>query len=405
MRTGTKRNGTKIATDIVVQAKLVDLEDDPYPLYCDMRRECPIAWVPETGRLWVTTWDLCAEAGNNYEVFGPTREAFTVVYGQPNIMSLTGEAHLQARKPLDARFRPRAVNEYVDKVIRSTAIRYINRIRNQGHADLNADILEPVSVRAVGDVLGFNDLDDAVLSNWFRSLGAYLVNYGRNDSIAAKGEATKLEIRAYLERRLPAVRAEHDGSTLAHMLRDGLESGNVRNIDEIIGTVGVMIVGGFQEPAHGAANTMLGLLSNSPQADVVSINPDAYSDDAVKEGLRWIAPFGMTEKLTTKDVVLGGLTIPAGTEVALIIASANRDEARFDKGDCYDLHREQKSHASFGYGAHFCVGNYIARKLAQVCVEELFRGLPKLKLDPTKEPFVHGWAVRAAKSLPVVWNP
>jgi hypothetical protein len=57
--------GVKLATEIVVDAKLADLENDPYPTYVDMRRRCPIAWVPETGRLWITTWDLCAQAGNN----------------------------------------------------------------------------------------------------------------------------------------------------------------------------------------------------------------------------------------------------------------------------------------------------------------------------------------------------
>ena len=268
MQIGRVAQGRKLATDIVIDAKLADLENDPYPLYAEMRRDCPIAWVPETGRLWVTTWDLCAEAGNNYEVFGPTQQAFTIVYGQPNVMSLTGEAHLQARKPLDARFRPRAVNEFVDSIIRSTAVRYIAEMRSRGQADLSADILEPISLRAVGDVLGFTDVEDTILSDWFRSLGAYLVNFGRDAATTAKGEDVKLQIRAYLEQRLPEFCTRHNGSTLAHMFRDGLEEGQIRSIDEIIGTVGVMIVGGFQEPAHGAANTMLGLLSDPAQAKV-----------------------------------------------------------------------------------------------------------------------------------------
>jgi cytochrome P450 len=396
--------GVKLATDIVVDAKLVDLETDPYPTYAMMRRECPIAFVPETGRLWITTWDLCAEAGNNYDVFGPTQEVFTRVYGQPNVMSLTGEAHLAARRPLDARFRPRAVNAYAEAVIRPTAIRYIESVRGRGAAELSGDVLEPVSLRAIGDVMGFGDVDDETLARWFQSLGRYLVDFGCEPTIAATGEAVKGEIRAYLEQNAGRHRAAHDGSTLAHMFRDGLPDGEIRKIDEIIGTVGVMIVGGFQEPAHGTANTMLGLLSNPGQAKAVAKDPQTHSAEAVKEGLRWIAPFGMTEKLTTRDVVLGERVIPAGTEIALVLGSANRDESRFEEPDRFDLHRPNKAHASFGYGAHFCVGNYVARQLAQICVEELFRRLPGLKLDPEKEPTVHGWAVRAAKSLPVIWE-
>jgi cytochrome P450 len=396
--------GVKLATDIVVDAKLADLETDPYPTYAMMRRECPIAFVPETGRLWITTWDLCAEAGNNYDVFGPTQEVFTRVYGQPNVMSLTGEAHLAARRPLDARFRPRAVNAYAEDVIRPTAIRYIEAVRGRGAAELSGDILEPISLRAIGDVMGFGDVDDDTLARWFQSLGRYLVDFGRDPEIAATGEAVKGEIRVYLEQHAGRHRASHDGSTLAHMFRDGLPDGEIRSIDEIIGTVGVMIVGGFQEPAHGTANTMLGLLSDPGQAEDVVASPEAHAAEAVKEGLRWIAPFGMTEKLTTRDIMLGNLMIPAGTEIALVLGSANRDESRFEAPDRFDLHRPNKAHASFGYGAHFCVGNYVARQLAQICVEELFRRLPGLKLDPQKEPIVHGWAVRAAKSLPVIWE-
>jgi cytochrome P450 len=395
--------GVKIATEIVVDAKLSDLEADPYPTYVEMRRNCPVAWVPETGRLWVTTWDLCAEAGNNYEVFGPTQEAFTRVYGQPNVMSLSGEAHLQARKPLDARFRPRTVNEYVEKTIRPTAARYIDALRDRGGADLSAELLEPISLRAIGDVMGFTDVDDAILWSWFRGLGDYLVDYGRNPAVTAVGERVKRDIRAYLEKRLDHFRGTHDGSTLAHMLRDGVKEG-LRSIDEVIGTIGVMIVGGFQEPAHGTANTMLGLLSNMHQAKAVSADPAAHSVEAVKEGLRWIAPFGMTEKLTTRDVLLGGVLVPAGTEVALVLGSANRDEKRFEEPDQFDIERSNKAHASFGYGAHFCVGNYVARQLAQICIEELFNRLRGIRLDPARPPRVHGWYVRGAKSLPVLWD-
>ena len=55
-------------------------------------------------------------------------------------------------------------------------------------------------------------------------------------------------------------------------------------------------------------------------------DPRTWSGRAVHEGLRWIAPFNMTEKRTTEDVLLGDLLIPAGTEIALVIGSANRDE-------------------------------------------------------------------------------
>lgn len=379
------------------------LEDDPYPTYAWMRRHVPIAYVPETGRVWITTWELCDQAGRNDEVFGPTKDVFHAVYGNPNVMSLSGTEHLAHRAALNSCFRPRAVNGYRGQ-LRATAARYIDAIRDRGAADASAEILERISMRAVGDVLGCHDVDDDVLIRWFHGFAAYLVDFGRSSEVAEHGRAIKAELAAYLRARLDLLAAHPDGSTLSHLLHDGMPEGTVRGLDEIIGDVGVMIVGGFQEPAHGAANSLHGLFTRPDQAARLRAGPQAWSAAAVEEGLRWLAPFGMTEKLTTTDVSLGGVRLSAGTEVALVLGSANRDEARYADPDVFDLDRPRQAHASFGYGLHFCLGHYVARELERVMLEEMFARLPNLRPDPDREVTIHGWAVRAAKRLPVIWD-
>ena len=187
---------TPLATDTVVHASMTDLETDPYALYARMRRAHPIAWVPETERLWLTTWDLCTEAGANDEVFGPTSDVHAMVYGLPNVMAMSGEEHLNARAPLDARFRPRAVKEYAETILRPTAVRYIESVRGRGSADLTGEVLELISSRAIGDVLGFDDVSDATLLRWSHGLSAYLVDLGRGDpTAAAHAELIKAELQ------------------------------------------------------------------------------------------------------------------------------------------------------------------------------------------------------------------
>jgi len=391
------------ALSVVHDVALEVLEDDPYPTYAWMRRHRPIAYVPETGRVWITTWALCDEAGRNDEVFGPTREVFHAVYGNPNVMSLSGAEHLAHRAPLSACFRPRAVSGYREQ-LRATAARYIDAIRDRGQADANTEILERISMRAIGDVLGFTDVRDEILIRWFRGFAAYLVDFGRSAEVAQHGRAIKAEVAAYLQTRLDRLAARPDGSTLSHLLHDGRPEGATRSIEEIIGDVGVMIVGGFQEPAHGAANSLHGLFTRPDQAIRIAIGPPAWSAAAVEEGLRWLAPFGMTEKLTTAEVTLGDIRFPAGTEVAMVLASANRDEARYVDPDTFDLDRPRQNHAAFGYGLHFCLGHFVARQLERVMIEEMFARLPNLRPHPDQETIVHGWAVRAAKRLPVVWD-
>jgi cytochrome P450 len=400
-QTGLPAPAARIVHDVTLEI----LEDDPYPSYAWMRRHRPIAYVPETERVWITTWELCDEAGRNDEVFGPTSEVFHAVYGDPNVMSLSGPEHLAHRAALNARFRPRAVSGYREQILRTTAARYIDAARDRGQADASSDILERISLRAIGDVLGLTDVPDDTLIRWFRGFAAYLVDFGRSSEVAEHGRTIKAELAAYLSTRLDALAAHPDGSTLSHLLHHGMPAGTTRSIDAIIGDIGVMIVGGFQEPAHGAANSLHGLFTRPEQAARFRADPAAWSAAAVEEGLRWLAPFGMTEKLTTADITLGGVLFPAGTEVALVLGSANRDETRYAEPDVFDLDRPRQSHASFGYGVHFCLGHFAARQLEQVMLEEMFARLPNLRPDPDREATVHGWAVRAAKRLPVVWDP
>ena len=142
------------AAGIVHDVPLEVLEDDPYPTYAWMRRHRPVAFVPETGRVWITTWDLCDEAGRNDKVFGPTSEVFHAVYGNPNVMSLSGPEHLAHRAALNACFRPRAVNGYREHILRATAVRYIDAIRDQGQADAPDHITEAVVTETIRAAAG-----------------------------------------------------------------------------------------------------------------------------------------------------------------------------------------------------------------------------------------------------------
>ena len=188
------------------------------------------------------------------------------------------------------------------------------------------------------------------------------------------------------------------------MLHDGMPEGETRSVEELIGTVGLMIVGGIQEPAHAAANALVGLLGRPDQASRVAAEPAAWSARVIEEGLRWLPPFGMTEKRTTTEVTLGGLLFPPGTEVSMVIGSANRDLAHFPEPDVFDIDRDTRGHMAFGYGVHFCIGHAVARALAQVMIEEMFARLPNLRLDPNRPPAIHGWANRAAYRLPLLWD-
>lgn len=395
-----------LATDLVVDISLDELDTDPYPAYRWLRENMPVAYLPGTDQVLVTTWDLCEQAGKNDTVFSPDGEFSSRIFGSPNILALNGPEHTAMRNRINPPFRPRAVRGYREDLLRATARHYIGRVRDHGRADAVGEILEPISQRAVGDLIGFNDVADDTLARWLAVYAAWVTDFGRDATLVTKIDELQQELRQFITGRIAPGSdwATTPPTALWHMLHDGMPDEQTRDVDDLIGNLGVLIVGGFQEPAHAAAGTLYGLLGREEQAAAVAANPAELSAIAVEEGLRWLSPFGTTEKRTTAAVDLAGVHLPAGTPVALVIGSANRDPSRWDDPDTYDLFRAPLSHASFGYGLHFCIGHHTASNLAQVVLEELFTMLPGLRLDPDHPTTVRGWVARGPKTMPIVWD-
>ncbi|MNW63474.1 Cytochrome P450 116 [compost metagenome] len=81
------------------------------------------------------------------------------------------------------------------------------------------------------------------------------------------------------------------------------------------------------------------------------------------------------------DTEIAGVQIPQGAEILLLMGSANRDEARFENGEDFDITRANaRDHLSFGFGIHYCLGNMLAKLQAKIALEELTSALPQLEL-------------------------
>jgi len=377
---------------------LAQLEVDPYPAYARLRREAPVCWVPAANVWFVTRWDDCVEVGRDIERFRGARTQPTLdrVFGTPNVRTAAGEVHAELRRAIDPQLRPRAVREYIEELARPLAQECLAAMRAAGRAEVMSSYFEPVSVRALGDVLGLREIDALTLRRWFHGLNDGISNYGRDPDRFAAADRVTAEIEKAVDPILERLRREPDESILGQMTATPREL--------ILPSLKVILLGGMQEPGHAAGTTLLGLLSRPDQ--LVRVVADAaLVPDAINEGLRWIAPIGAVGRETTRETRVGGVDLPAGTTAHMILASANRDEARFEDPDTFDLDRRRVAggHMSFGHGEHFCSGHFFARQLERIMLEELLT-LPGLALDPDVEPLVRGWAFRAPKRLGVTWS-
>ncbi|MCG5478668.1 MULTISPECIES: cytochrome P450 [Sinorhizobium] len=384
-----------------------NLYNDPYPVYARLRREAPVAFFAGTNEYFVTRYEDCRTVGANDRVFGPSGapdRPEARVMGMPNVLTMSGEEHACLREGIDLNLTQERVRSYVDRLTRPVVQRFIDEIRPKGAANLTTELFEPISVRCIGDVIGLTETSNDNLVEWFHAMALGLQNVSNDQAVWDRLDAALADIDNQLGALYDAALSKPNHTLMSHVMHGGMPEGKARSLKEISPTMRVIILGGLQEPGHAAANACAGLLSNPEQAKVMAEDPSAHALKAFDEGLRWIAPIGVTPRVAAQDFEIASTVIPAGSSVAIVMGSANRDEARFENADQFDMLRKKKQHVSFGFRPHFCSGHFLSRAMGEIALEEAFRQLPNLRLDPEQEVKAKGWRFRGVNVLPAKWD-
>ncbi|MFM8895088.1 MAG: cytochrome P450, partial [Actinomycetales bacterium] len=323
-------------------------------------------------------------------------------FGGPTLMTMDGAAHLELRRALDARFRPRIVTTYIDELVTPFAEQALATLLAKGdrQAELMHEYFEPISVLSLGKVLGLGQLTADRLQLWFHGLAMGATNFEQDAAKQAASDATAADIDRELRPMMARLQAEPDESTIAAMLTSGCPMGQARSIDAVMPSLKVILLGGMQEPGHAAGSCLAGLLTHPDQLAWLRANPERW-DDAVHEALRWMAPIGTQQATALRDVPLAGAVIPQGALVSAVVSSACHDETLFEDPARFDITRTRKPNAAFGYGPHVCAGHQFARDLERISLRMLVEAMPDLEL--TEPVIFRGWEFRAPAALRVRW--
>ena len=126
--------------------------------------------------------------------------------------------------------------------------------------------------------------------------------------------------------------------------------------------------------------------------------------NAFEEAVRFESPVQTFFRTTTRDVDIGGSTVPEGEKVLMFLASANRDPRRWENPERYDITRRTSGHVGFGSGIHMCVGQLVARLEGEVLLAALARKVAAIEISgPVKRRFNN--TLRGLNSLPVTFTP
>ena len=379
------------------------LEEDPYPIYAELRALAPVAHVPALDVWMVTRWADVESALLDPGRFpahvedSPTDEAL----GGVSMMTTDGEPAKQRRRPFDSTLRPRAVEASMPAVFEQLCSDALDLIEEAGGGDLLEQYFEPVSVLSLAHAIGIADqVDGRTLVRWFGGLAAGVSNYEKDPTKAAFCSEVSDEIDAVVRPLFErAFRAPDDSmiSNLVHATEGTLDE----RIAWAMPSLKLVLLGGLQEPAHGGATIAHCLLTHPHQLDAVRSNPELVPA-AVEEGLRWTAPIGNLLRGVAPGTSLGGVDLPDGARVILVVSSANRDRGIWGPtADEFDIFRPRRTHLSFATGQHYCIGHHFARVQLRTAIRLLIDRFPRLRLDPLQAVEYRGHEYRSPMSLGV----
>ena len=348
----------------------LQLHDDPYPLYRRLRDEAPV-YADATGRFWALSryadvqaaardWATFSSAeGNDLDqtalLFAPAGE---LTHADPPL-------HTRLRDAIKREFSVGQVRRRLEETVRAEVRKLIGELRGRERVDFAWELALPLPAGVICGWLGFPSSDHRQLVGWFEQM---LQRAPGQVELPPAALRARDEMRGYVREAMVARRGQERNDLLSVFVR--VHAAGALSEDEVIGAAMLLFFAGITTTSALIANSLVHLHRFERERELIRRSPDLIPA-AVEELLRFDAPLQWLTRVTSNDAQLHDVTIPAGSRVMLLWASANRDERRWLEPDKLMLARERKRHISFGEGIHHCLGAPLARMEARIVLEEL----------------------------------
>jgi cytochrome P450 len=396
----------------VVGTSRDEIDADAFGFLARLRRESPVAYVPAYNSWVITKWEHVHAVLKTPENFRskPTYLYRPAVGGEYVSTVGDGETHQCLRKGLDASLAPRAVEAWADDIIDPVVEEQLSLIEGRGQGDLLEDLLGPISLHVLANAMGIPDVPREELYGWYEGIAKGFFNSNADPAQQDRSWALSDQIDIHFRPLMQAKWDEPDNSMMSHLLQNGFGESFGERFTFVMPTLKAVIFAGSQEPAHGAVNTLIGILGEEEARERMAADPHGLVEQAAEEGLRWNPPLLSFLRRVLNTTEVEGVTLPAGDEMMVSMGSANRDEDVWGPdADKYDLDRfapgSDARHVSFGLHPHFCPGSYLVRSTIRRSLPSIFERLPNLRIDPAHPPRIGQGLLINAPHLHCLWDP
>jgi cytochrome P450 len=365
---------------------------NPYPLYAEMRKT-PVA-RQHNGVYVVSTWDEIVALLHDPRISSDTSKRTS---GPPSpgggMRSFIGAdppEHDRLRRMANRHFGPPHRLDLIPRMepFLEERVHALVDAMEPGEVDIVEQFSYPFPVAAICEILGVPPEDEPRFHGWatdlIEALGAqFLPDEEQRNAIFAKAGPSLMAMGEYLE-GLTKSRAENPGHDLiSGLVTDDGPDGRMTD-EEVVGSARLLLMAGHETTVNLIGNGTLEMLRAPELLERVRADSE-FVIRFVEELLRYQPPVQMIPQRTAvDDIEIAGVTIPAGSPVALMLASGSRDPARFDHPEKLDPDRPELQHLGFGGGVHYCFGSPLARLETQMALSTLARRLrnPRLVEDP-----------------------
>ena len=348
-----------------------------------LRDNDPVHW-DERNELWLLTrHDHIRKLAKEDELFtnGPKGPWHSFETDGGSIENLDGKRHIRTRNLVSRGFTPRMAGE-LERLATEVIDEAIDRVLENGSADLVADLAVPVPSRVIAQMLGIESADLPDFSDWCDGITEGIGAPAGSDRQARSTEAAG-RMWAHLSDIVAKRRAVPEEDILSALIhaRDTGASGSDATLseDDLMQFAMLLVMGGNETTRNAIAGGMLAFFENPAEWERLR-GDRRLLPTAVDEVLRFTTVVRALRRWVARDCAFEGKHLVRGQSVVMSYTSANRDERVFAQPERFQIDRAPNEHLTFGFGAHYCLGANLAKMEISVVLDRIAERLPNIRL-------------------------
>jgi cytochrome P450 len=304
--------------------------------------------------------------------------------------------HTRLRKLMNKGFSPVAI-ESLKPQVEKIVDRLLVPLRKHQLIDILPQFAHPLPAYVIAEMLDVPESLHQQVVHWSNAIATLFGNPYRtlNDLVAAQQAIHGL---TNYFREAVAIRGKQKGTDLISLLMEIGEDGDVLTEEELYAQCVMLLFGGHETTRNLIGNGLYTLLRHPEQAAELREYPGLIRS-AIEELLRYESPVQYTGRMVLQDFKFCGVQARRGQEIIYMLGAANRDPRQFKEPDLLDLKRGNNPHLAFGAGAHFCIGNQLARLEGQVAILKFLQEFPHMRPVSPEPDWLPNFSFRGLKRL------